>query len=170
MNVNCNYAAAQHRDAGNFGSSFIAGFGDFTGGKLAYFPEDPGVPTPMDKGASTKSKKMFVDINENLFLFNGNCAHYVEPFEGDRYSIVWFTLGCHAKTSAEDRDKLSRLGMPMPAVDAKEYTVLRTPANQREEGTDAQQKKMPTHLSYAKKALKRKPLSSEAVRALAKSL
>merc|ERR1712048_77575 len=29
MNVNCNYAAARHRDAGNFGESLISGFGDF---------------------------------------------------------------------------------------------------------------------------------------------
>eukprot|EP00930_Biecheleria_cincta_P072532 TRINITY_DN59912_c0_g1_i1.p1 TRINITY_DN59912_c0_g1~~TRINITY_DN59912_c0_g1_i1.p1 ORF type:complete len:542 (+),score=97.85 TRINITY_DN59912_c0_g1_i1:77-1627(+) len=170
MNVNCNYAAAQHRDAGNFGSSFIAGFGDFTGGKLFYYPEDPGAPTPMEKGANAKSKKMSVDINKNLFMFNGNCAHYVEPFKGDRYSIVWFTLGCHAKMSAEDKDKLTRLGMPLPALDAKEYTVLCAPANQRKEGTEAQEKKRPTHLSYAKTGLKRKPMTPAAAKALAKTL
>lgn len=164
MNVNCNYAAAQHRDAGNFGSSFIAGFGDFKGGALNYFPEDPGAPTPMDKAGLTKNKRMSVDISKNLFLFNGNCAHSVDPFEGDRYSIVWFTLGCYAKTTAIDKEKLRRLGIPMPAPGGEEYPVLRVPLNQRKEGTEAQQKKRPTYLSLAKSSLKRKPMSPAAIK------
>eukprot|EP00418_Pyrodinium_bahamense_P099847 CAMPEP_0179048352 /NCGR_PEP_ID=MMETSP0796-20121207/19666_1 /TAXON_ID=73915 /ORGANISM="Pyrodinium bahamense, Strain pbaha01" /LENGTH=343 /DNA_ID=CAMNT_0020744821 /DNA_START=92 /DNA_END=1119 /DNA_ORIENTATION=+ len=32
MNLNCNYAAAMHRDNGNFGPSFIRAFGSFSGG------------------------------------------------------------------------------------------------------------------------------------------
>jgi hypothetical protein len=170
MNVNCNYAAAQHRDAGNFGSSFIAGFGEFTGGELCYFPEDPGVPTRMENAGLTKAKKLSVDINKNLFMFNGNCAHYVEPFEGDRYSIVWFTLGCHPLTSAEDKERLKGIGMSSPAPNCEEYPVLRVPANQRKEGTTAQQKKRPTHLSWAKKALKRKPMRPAAAKAAQKLL
>jgi len=49
MNVNCNYAAARHRDAGNFGESLIAGFGDFKGGDLCYYPDDPGAPSKADE-------------------------------------------------------------------------------------------------------------------------
>merc|ERR1712048_488023 len=66
MNVNCNYAAQQHRDAGNFGPSFIRAFGDFSGGELNYWPEDAGAPTPLDKAGLTKANKVQFDLREKL--------------------------------------------------------------------------------------------------------
>jgi len=40
FNVNKNYAGRIHRDGNNFGPSMISAFGDFTGGKLKYYPHD----------------------------------------------------------------------------------------------------------------------------------
>lgn len=127
MNVNCNYAAQLHRDAGNFGPSFIRAFGDFSGGKLNYWPEDEGAPTPLEKSGLTTANRVQFDLGKDLALFNGNCAHSVEPFEGDRYSIVWFTLGCHDKISEESRQKLSQLGIPCPSPTEDPYALLRAP-------------------------------------------
>eukprot|EP00411_Alexandrium_monilatum_P001457 CAMPEP_0175195056 /NCGR_PEP_ID=MMETSP0093-20121207/6805_1 /TAXON_ID=311494 /ORGANISM="Alexandrium monilatum, Strain CCMP3105" /LENGTH=441 /DNA_ID=CAMNT_0016487987 /DNA_START=108 /DNA_END=1430 /DNA_ORIENTATION=- len=124
MNVNCNYAAAIHRDNGNFGPSFIRAFGDFSGGALNYWPEDTG----SDISSLPKGKKVSFDLGKGLALFNGNCAHSVEAFEGSRYSIVYFTLSCHASVRPEDRAKMRQLGVPLPAADADPYQLLRPPA------------------------------------------
>eukprot|EP00971_Amphidinium_carterae_P032361 637445-Amphidinium_carterae.1 len=81
MNLNYNYAAKQHRDNGNFGPSFIRAFGDFTGGELNYWPEDNG--GPIDK--LPQNKKHPLDISDGIVLFNGNCAHSVADFDGERF-------------------------------------------------------------------------------------
>jgi len=127
INVNCNYAGQLHRDQGNLGPSFIKAFGDFKGGELNYWPEDLGQQTcklaklPKD----SKSKTRF-DLKNGLALFNGNCAHSVEPFTGtSRYSIVYFAIGCHAEAKAEDKAKLQALGIPWPSED--KYALLRAP-------------------------------------------
>jgi len=125
LNLNCNYAAKRHRDGNNFGPSFIKGFGKFTGGKLAVFPED-------DRGKSDLSKlpmsdRMSVDISTNLVMFNGNSAHEVDDFNGNRYSVVYFTAGCHAKASEENKDDLRRLGFPYPADDEDPHALLPVP-------------------------------------------
>merc|ERR1712151_1353386 len=128
---NCNYAAQQHRDAGNFGPSFIKAFGDFSGGQLNYWPEDLGAPTPLEKSGLTPADRVQFDLSKELALFNGNSAHSVEPFKGDRYSIVWFSLGCHDKASAEDRAKLQQMGIPCPAPNENPYALLRPPNGTR---------------------------------------
>jgi len=123
MNVNCNYAASLHRDNGNFGPSFIKAFGDFSGGQLQYWPEDAGG----DLKELDKDGCVSMDLQKNLVLFNGNCAHSVEDFMGSRYSIVYFTVGCHAAIEQKDREQLQRLGFPYPSVDADPFELLRRP-------------------------------------------
>jgi len=88
LNLNCNYAARRHRDANNFGPSFIQAFGKFTGGTLSVWPEDnkqEGKPHQLPE-----KMKQTVDIKKNLVLFNGNTAHEVNDFEGTRFSVVYF--------------------------------------------------------------------------------
>lgn len=123
MNVNCNYAAAMHRDNANLGPSFIKAFGDFSGGALSYWPEDSGG----DLKKVPRSKKVSFDLGKGLALFNGNCAHAVEPFSGSRYSIVYFTIGCHASARPKDTAKCRSLGIPLPKANADPYELLRPP-------------------------------------------
>mmetsp|Transcript_26075 Transcript_26075/g.77929 ORF Transcript_26075/g.77929 Transcript_26075/m.77929 type:complete len:521 (+) Transcript_26075:75-1637(+) len=128
INLNCNYAARLHRDGNNFGPSFIKAFGDFTGGRLNYWPED-------DKGTDLEglpeAKAVHLDIGcgpeGGLALFNGNSAHSVEAFQGTRYSVVYFTLGCHDRAGQEDRDFLQRLGVSFPSPAEERYAILRAP-------------------------------------------
>jgi len=112
-----------HRDNGNLGPSFIKAFGDFSGGCLEYWPEDAGG----DLMQVPQKEKMPFDLNKGLALFNGNCAHQVSDFKGTRFSVVYFTVGCHARMTAEDRAKMSSLGIPVPAVDVDPYALLRAP-------------------------------------------
>ncbi|CAK0804261.1 unnamed protein product [Prorocentrum cordatum] len=100
LNLNKNYAARMHRDGNNFGPSMIAAFGGFQGGELNYWCED-NKEEGLDQleGRPKESLK----LGQGLALFNGNSAHSVEKFEGERYSVVYFTAGCHAKAPPEDR-------------------------------------------------------------------
>mmetsp|Transcript_116681 Transcript_116681/g.341556 ORF Transcript_116681/g.341556 Transcript_116681/m.341556 type:complete len:537 (+) Transcript_116681:84-1694(+) len=128
INLNCNYAARLHRDGNNFGPSFIKAFGDFTGGRLNYWPEDD---KGMDLESLPEAKGVALDIGSSaeggLALFNGNSAHSVEAFQGTRYSVVFFTLGCHDRAVQEDRDFLSSLGVSFPRPDEERYGLLRAP-------------------------------------------
>jgi hypothetical protein len=129
INVNCNYAGQLHRDQGNFGPSFIKAFGDFKGGELNYWPEDPGNKELKltDLPKDSKSRTQF-DLKNGLALFNGNCAHFVSPFTGtSRYSLVYFTVGCHAEAKAEDKAKLQALCIPVPSVNVDRYALIRAP-------------------------------------------
>ena len=78
--VNCNARFRPHRDSGagaGQGVSLIVGLGDYAGGEL--FVE--GEP---------------IDIRYAPARFNGwKQRHWTNAFEGERFSLVWFTpLGC----------------------------------------------------------------------------
>ncbi|CAE7431770.1 unnamed protein product [Symbiodinium natans] len=124
INLNCNYAARRHRDGNNFGPSFIQAFGNFTGGELSVWPED-------DKSQKLhelpESQKKTVDIKKNLVLFNGNTAHEVHDFDGQRFSVVYFCCGCHAKTPPSVQKELKKFSFHHPNKDDKRYTLLPEP-------------------------------------------
>lgn len=125
LNLNCNYAAKLHRDGNNFGPSFIKAFGDFTGGELNYFPEDD---RKVDKLEELKDKdKVSFDLKGGLALFNGNCGHSVNDFKGERFSVVYFTIGCYDKAPQDCKDELVEHGFVLPASDEDRHALLRTP-------------------------------------------
>lgn len=128
LNLNCNYAARLHRDGNNFGPSFIKAFGGFTGGRLRYWPEDD---KSLDLERLPEDKSVALDIGPGpeggLALFNGNSGHSVDDFKGSRFSVVYFTLGCHDRAPPEDRALLESLGVSFPAVDEDSNGILRKP-------------------------------------------
>ena len=74
ITVNRNYGATPHRDGKNQGKSAIAFFGKFTGGALAI--DEPG---GVRKVSETRK----------WFFFNGaRDRHWVEPFAGNRLSVI----------------------------------------------------------------------------------
>lgn len=163
INVNCNYAAATHRDNGNFGPSFIKAFGDFSGGQLYYWPEDSGGSKVQ---TLPQAEREVLDLQKNLVLFNGNCAHGVQPFCGARYSLVYFTLGSHAEATAEDRTRMDKLGFPMPTKRQDPYELLRPPkgyGSKRISETPAKNGKKHAYRCFADETLskcRRKPKSA----------
>ena len=52
-----------------------------------------------------------VNIKDNLFFFDGNKAHAVTPFEGERYSIVFYTIGKHEMASNQVNNDRSCTGI-----------------------------------------------------------
>ena len=83
VQLNKNFLAPKHTDSENTGQSILIGFGDYTGGK-AVVNFDGNI------------KKY--DVRESYLEFNGSkYEHWVEPFEGTRYSIVFFDNLRHRK-------------------------------------------------------------------------
>lgn len=73
--VNKNTVSKMHLDAENAGVSLLVGIGDFNGGEtVLYLP----------------AEEKF-DIKTHSLVFNGSkISHKSEPFEGTRYSFVFF--------------------------------------------------------------------------------
>lgn len=139
LNVNKNYAAAIHRDGNNFGPSMIGAFGKFSGGELNYWPEDDGKIDLDELQKGGKHEKEHMNLGNGLALFNGNCAHSVNDFNGNRFSIVWFAGSFHVKMSDKVRKELESLDFNVPVPDQDPFELLRPP--KKKEGLASPQKK-----------------------------
>jgi len=114
INLNCNYNGRRHRDQNNEGPSIIRAFGKFKGGKLRYWPKDIRKPRPKLDTLDLKDAATF-DLSKNTVVFDGNRAHEVDPFEGERYSVVFFTASGYGKGKDKDVKFLSKdCGFPFP--------------------------------------------------------
>jgi hypothetical protein len=88
IQVNKNLMCKPHVDKNNMGDSYIIAFGDFTGGELSIDTQSiPGHPPTKSVSAEVKS----FNIKNRWKRFDGRQTHWVEPFEGERYSLVFFT-------------------------------------------------------------------------------
>merc|ERR1712039_116412 len=132
LNLNKNYAARVHRDGNNFGPSMIAAFGKFSGGELNYWSED-NKSCKLEELPAKPTQKF--QLGSGLAMFNGNSAHSVNPFEGQRFSVVYFTSGCHAGLEAEDVSILKKLGMPYPPPTVEQFELLRRPRGYTAQGS-----------------------------------
>jgi len=72
IQINKNVVSPPHVDKNNIGMSYIIAFGDYEDGELVI--------------EGTK-----YDIKNKFLKFDGNLAHWTEPFRGTRYSIIYFT-------------------------------------------------------------------------------
>ena len=75
VTINKNHAAAKHVDRNNSGHSYIIGLGNYTGGKLVF-----------EKGPYEGSH----NLKNRWLKFKGDTPHYVEPFTGTRYTLVYY--------------------------------------------------------------------------------
>merc|ERR1719226_241499 len=57
---------------------------------------------------------MTVDVRGNIALFDGQRAHEVLPFSGERYSIVWFSCARYWEANRAGVRKLTKLGFQIP--------------------------------------------------------
>ena len=76
ITVNQNYRADKHYDRNNQGDSFLVAFGDYTGGRLLIHEGD------LSGAHDICYKPIRGDFSKML--------HSVEPFEGERYSLVYY--------------------------------------------------------------------------------
>ncbi len=72
ITINKNFQCQPHVDKNNVGLSYIIGLGDYVGGEL------------------TIEGKQY-DIHNQWLLFDGKQKHWTEPFEGTRYTLVYYS-------------------------------------------------------------------------------
>jgi len=87
--LNKNYAAKRHRDRNNVGLSVVRALGDFTGGRLRYWPHDD---TRCDVSELHDTDSVVTAVKDHTLVMNSTQAHAVEDFQGTRYSLVYFTV------------------------------------------------------------------------------
>eukprot|EP00448_Togula_jolla_P009792 CAMPEP_0170598856 /NCGR_PEP_ID=MMETSP0224-20130122/16476_1 /TAXON_ID=285029 /ORGANISM="Togula jolla, Strain CCCM 725" /LENGTH=417 /DNA_ID=CAMNT_0010923447 /DNA_START=69 /DNA_END=1322 /DNA_ORIENTATION=- len=120
ININHNYAGRRHRDNGNEGPSAIKAIGKFSGGKLSYFPKDIKKNGRCDVAKLSPKESLSLDLSKKFVLFNGNNAHEVQPFKGERFSLVYFTTSKFYKIKEKEFSTLKKLGFHMPTIKAIE--------------------------------------------------
>ena len=106
IQLNKNNAAACHRDSSNLGPSIARTLGDFQGGELSWLPWDD-LFTDIKKVNCETMVKLDTD---DFVEFNGNCAHSVAPFVGERWSVIYFTASTVSNADPETLDKLNEWG------------------------------------------------------------
>ena len=77
ITINQNYMVKPHRDKGNKGNSLLVAFGNFTGGLLR---------------VSDGPLKGDIDVRTPLIANFSEMTHEVLPFEGERYSLVFYNI------------------------------------------------------------------------------
>jgi hypothetical protein len=77
VTVNCNYAAAPHRDKNNNGRSFLVGFGNYQGGYTALLEGE------LKGDYDIRFRPLILDFSSVL-----HCVK--EGWTGDRYSLVFY--------------------------------------------------------------------------------
>merc|ERR1711920_550172 len=108
-----NYAGKRHRDGNNVGPSIIKAIGNFTGGNLNYYPNDDRVLELEDLPASDKVN---LNLAKNWALFDGRRAHEVDPFKGDRISLVYFTCPRNDRIDAKTKAAMLKCGFKLPTA------------------------------------------------------
>jgi hypothetical protein len=126
INLNANYAGRRHRDANNEGPSVIRAFGKFAGGKLRYWLKDNRKVSKFKLDTLKEKDCVKHDLSKKTVVFDGNKAHEVEPFTGERYSVVFFTSGGWKKASGDCVKKLKQVGFAFPT--ASEISALKKEA------------------------------------------
>lgn len=79
IQMNKCFPCPRHLDSTNVGESILLCLGDYEGGELVVEKFNNG-------------KDVVIDNRNKTFKFNGSkYYHYVKPFNGIRYSLVWFS-------------------------------------------------------------------------------
>ena len=114
ISVNSGYAAKLHRDRNNHGPSICKAIGDFSGGLLGYFAEDDRTMELRLLKRNHEHEAVYFYVKSAFQLFDGNRGHWVEPFEGERISFVFFTVGKYWKTNPDVLADLRDCGFEIP--------------------------------------------------------
>lgn len=80
IQYNKNQQCKKHTDKNNVGVSTIIGFGDYTGGELIVYDENG------ENGVKHDIKNKFLKFNGSKY------PHETSPFEGQRYTLVFYEI------------------------------------------------------------------------------
>jgi len=72
------------------------------------------------------------DLKNDTTIFDGNRAHEVQPFDGVRYSVVFFTAKGYRLLKPADAKYVQSVGMPFP--NSKDVQALKRATTKFVEG------------------------------------
>ena len=93
------------------GVTLGAAFGDFTGGRLRCWRHDDGVQPLV---ACIDDHAELLDLRFPK-VFHGGRVHEVEAFEGERYSVIYFTCSGRKRASDVEISHLATMGIWLPS-------------------------------------------------------
>jgi hypothetical protein len=127
INLNFAYNARLHRDARNVGPSLLRAVGKFKGGRLVYYPEDNKVLNIGQLKSLPSKHRISLDISRKFCLIDGNRAHGVEDFTGERFSVVFFSCGSYRTASKQLKGALVKCGATWPTPSSMAYFKEKLP-------------------------------------------
>jgi len=102
ITLNHGVKAKKHVDSKNVGASVIVGIGDFTGGDIRVW-----------QGEKHKDWA----LHDKPVMFNGGLlAHETQPFEGNRYTFVFYKQGRRPRRGQVGVGGSKSAGMPQPRI------------------------------------------------------
>jgi len=102
IQVNKNVFCNPHVDKNNVGPSYGIALGDFTGGELVIEGKE-------------------YNIHHKFKKFNGTKGHWINPFKGTRYSIIFFTHTFKPPNQSLRNVKITKKGMYQDDILIKKY-------------------------------------------------
>ena len=100
VQINKNFTAPKHKDSANVGESVLCCFGSYTGGE-----------TVVDFGGLGQYAPCKLNPRLKPVKFDGSkYPHWVEPFEGKRYSLVFFNNIKNLKKKLIKIEDLNQIG------------------------------------------------------------
>mmetsp|Transcript_124233 Transcript_124233/g.247551 ORF Transcript_124233/g.247551 Transcript_124233/m.247551 type:complete len:510 (+) Transcript_124233:70-1599(+) len=127
IHLNHGFAARRHRAENQAAPTLIRAVGDFsTGGRLRYWQDDDRAVDAVDRLPDGAAEEL--DVHAAPIIIDGCRAHEVEAFEGERFSLVFFTQDKFTKTPADLKEQLESLGFSMPTAEAVDAACSQLPA------------------------------------------
>jgi len=105
IQINKNFTSGTLHVDCNIGPSLIMSIGNFKGGELYI------------------NNRGCVNTEKKLVLFNGQEPHMALPYEGKRYSFVFFTSVSYLTLPREKRERLASFGYPLPNETEFKYYI-----------------------------------------------
>ena len=115
-----------HSDKNNLRGSrnYVTNVGNFRGGQLWYEQPDGGVWRTDRNG--TNIEGTLLDAKDQIVEIDPRRRHALEPWTGDRITIVAYTVRSFPEANREERKVLRELGFPLPtARTMREYRQQR---------------------------------------------
>lgn len=145
IQINANYEAALHVDKFNLGPSYIVGVGDWRSPTTSEASDELTEPyrqsrhplEPKLAGRLWVQGHGALDCREKWVAFDGNTPHCTLPFEGTRFTLIYFTHCSQSILRNEDRALLSEFGFAMPHKNIMKAPHMRTAEERLEAGRAA---------------------------------
>ena len=106
------------REQGCVGPAMMKSMGGFTGGQFLYWENDDGTMEVRELNATTA---LAFDTKREMVLFAPDRCHKFEPYEGERYSLLFFTTVGFENLTLAKRQTLIDIGSVWPCAASNMY-------------------------------------------------